>query len=118
MIKAFPKDDCNHWEMVASFGSYLLEYPVMEVLRIAKSFGEQGWKKKYSYDFFKEIEKTAMTISSRKHKKEARDLLQFAQGLAREEYEDEWEERYRKILSQEYANQTKIEWDASRRLRS
>ncbi len=55
MIKTFPKDDCTHWEMVAIFGSYLLEYTVMEVLTIAKSFGEQGWNKKYNYDFFKEL---------------------------------------------------------------
>ena len=88
--------------MVAVFGTLLLEEEVMEVIRKAEIYGNQGWEKKYNYDFYDVLGRTAVSISRKGKKKSARKLLMFVQRLAEMYVETNWTSQYKKILEREY----------------
>ncbi len=109
-----PDEEFSHWEMVAVFGSLLLTAEVPDVIRKAEVFGNQGWSKNYSYDFYDEVARMAKKISAQHYKKSARELIMFGQRLAEMYGERNWVEQYRKILDEQLAEQANMEWDATR----
>ena len=109
-----PTEELSHWEMVAVFGLLLLKTEVPDVIRKAEIFGNQGWRKKFNYDFYDEIALIAKKISAQGYKKNARELIMFGQRLAEMYDERYWVEQYRKILDEELAELSDLEWDFTR----
>jgi hypothetical protein len=104
---ANPTEGFTHWEMVAYFGSLLLEKEVSDVLRIAGRFGQHGWEGSYNYDFFTVLEQTAQSISLKGEKENATKLLMFGLRLAEFYQEKEWVERYWGLLDRGHSSGTR-----------
>jgi hypothetical protein len=114
-IGSLPAEEFSHAEIVAVFGLLLLKTEVPDVLRRAESFGNQGWQKHFTYDFYDEIASVAKKISARGYKKSARELIMFGQRLAELYGEKEWIASCRKLLDEQLAELSNLEWDFTRR---
>ena len=110
-----PAEEFTHWEMVAVFGLLLISTEVPEVLQKAEVFGNQGWRKNFNYDFYEEITRMAKKISAQGYKKSARELIMFGQRLAELYSESDSIKQYRKLLDEQLAELSNLEWDFSRR---
>ena len=109
-----PAEEFSHWEMVAVFGLYLLKTEVPDVLQRAETFGNQGWKKNYGYDFYEEIANRTLKISAQGYKKNARKLIMLGQRLAEMYDEKIWVEKYKTLLNEQLSELSNLEWDFTR----
>jgi hypothetical protein len=110
-----PTEEFSHAEMVAVFGLFLLQTEVSDVLRKAETYYNQGWSKRFNYDFYSEIASVAKKISAQGHKKRARELIMFGQRLAELYGEKEWITSCRKLLDEQLAEISNLEWEFTRR---
>jgi hypothetical protein len=113
-IGSLPTEEFSHAEMVAVFGLLLMKAEVPDVMRKAESFSNQGWRKHFTYDFYDEIASVAKRISARGYKKSARELIMFGQRLAELYGEKEWIASCRKLLDEQLAEISNLEWDFTR----
>jgi hypothetical protein len=108
---SLPTEEFSHAEMVAVFGLLLLKTEVADVMSRAESFSDQGWRKHFTYDFYSEIALVARRISARGYKKSARELIMFGQRLAELYGEREWIASCRKLLDEQLAELSNLEWE-------
>jgi hypothetical protein len=112
-----PPEDFTAWEMVAAFGLIVSDSTVSETLRVARTWGDIGWEKKYDYDFFDVLEQTAQNVSWKYKSKDSIKLLQFGQRLAQQYDQGYWDDRYTELIEKEYSSRNALKWDSSRRSR-
>jgi ABC-type lipoprotein release transport system permease subunit len=115
--KETPRQDLNSWEIVASLCMFLVEDNVSETMKRAERFGDQGWDRKYNYDFFSIMAQTAKKMSNKGNKKKARELISIGHRIAEKYNKEYWIEQFKDILDRELAISSTLYWDSRRRTR-
>jgi|LGVF01.2.fsa_nt_gb hypothetical protein len=115
--KGLPRQDLNSWEIVAALCLCLVEDNVSKTVQRAERFGDQGWDRKYNYDFFSIMEQTALKMSNKGNKKKARELISVGHRIAEKYNNKYWIEKFRDMLNRELAISSTLYWDSRRRLR-